>query len=160
VTTTTQVDEHMVDGPEKVIEMLRAQSSLYRRLEDCAARQRRLIVEDDAAGLLDVLATRKRLTDLIAAIGRRLAPIRQSWPQWRDRLAAEARAEADRLVNDSSASLRRLIEGDEQDCRVLSVKKDATARMLTATSSGAKAISAYRTPQDQAGRLNEVHQES
>ncbi len=160
MTTPSQHVEQLIDGPGRIIEMLRAQASLYRRLEECADRQRRLIVEDDSSRLLQVLGERKRLTDLIAAIARRLAPVRQAWPRWRDSLAPAARSEADRLVDESSASLRRLIERDEQDCRVLSVKKEATARLISATSSGARAISAYRAPRSQEGRLDEVHHES
>ena len=54
--------------------------------------------------------------------------------------------EADGLVGDVAQRLRRVIEGDEKDARVLSVRKQSVATSLQATHRVGQAISAYRAP--------------
>lgn len=127
-----------------VLNMLREQASLYARLEDYARRQRHLVVGEDTSLLLAVLADRQRLSAELAELGTTLAPVRRNWESFRGELSERERGEADRLVAETAACLRRVIESDEQDARLLSARRALTARELQTTHAGGSAIAAYR----------------
>jgi hypothetical protein len=139
----------MMDGPmvtEDVLGLLRRQAALFVRLEQFAARQRGLVRADDAGPLLSVLADRQRLSTELTGIAARLAPVRSAWSRFRESLTDSQRAEADGLVAESSQRLRRVIEGDETDARLLSVKKRSVAGEMKALNGFGQAISVYRAP--------------
>ena len=140
--------------PNRVLNLLREQSALYARLESFAGRQRALITGDDPARLLLLLADRQRLSSELARIATTLGPVRREWSTYRARLTAAQRQEADQLLSDATVRLRRIIEGDERDARILSVRKEAAAQTLRAVHSTGKAIMAYREPGNRAVRLD------
>jgi len=143
---------------EDVLGLLRRQAALFLRLEQFASRQRTLVREDDAGPLLSLLADRQKLSTELTGIARQLAPVRAEWPAFRERLSTDQRAEAEVLLQDSSQRLRRVIEGDETDARLLSVRKRVVADDLRVTHAAGEALSAYRTPAPQrvpAGRLDQ-----
>lgn len=136
--------QRSLEGPAEVLGMLRKQASLYTRLEDYARKQRHLVAGEDAAPLLAVLAERQRLSSELAELGSSLAPVRGRWEKFRGELSAADRGEADRLVAETAACLRRVIESDEQDARLLSARRSLTARQLQTTHAGGSAMAAYR----------------
>ena len=140
------VGEAMVERTEEVLGLLREQSALYTRLESFAARQRSLVRADDTAPLLMLLADRQRLSAELTRLATRLAPVRRGWTLFRERCSASQRAEADGLISVVSQRLQRVIESDEKDARVLSVRKQRVATNLQATHRVGQAISAYREP--------------
>ena len=134
----------MVMGSEsEVLELLRTQASLYARLEQFASSQRRLVGDEDAGPLLSLLADRQRLSAELTGVASRLAAARGEWPAFRDGLSPARRAEADELVRGASESLRRVIESDEQDARLLAIRKERVKRELRETHTTGQAISAY-----------------
>lgn len=149
------------EGPmvtQDVLGLLRKQAALFGRLEQFAARQRGLVRADDAEPLLALLADRQRLSAELTGIAARLAPVRSAWQRFRESLTENQRAEADELVAESSQRLRRVIEGDEVDARLLSVKKQTLAGEMRAVSGVGQAISVYRAPAQRAvaaSRLDE-----
>lgn len=142
---------HLADG---VLDLLREQASLYAKLESLAARQRSLVTEDDVGPLLGLLADRQRLSEQLTRLSTRLAPVRGEWETCRRCLSPAQQAEADRLLSDAGGRLRRIIESDEQDARVLSGRKQAVATALQATHSTNQALRAYRAPTGRADRLD------
>jgi hypothetical protein len=143
---------------EEVLGLLRRQAALFLRLEQFASRQRTLVREDDAAPLLSLLADRQKLSAELTGIARQLAGVRAEWPAFRERLSGDQRAEADVLLRDSSLRLRRVMEGDETDARLLCVRRGAVADDLRVTHAAGEAVSAYRTPAMKgatAGRLDQ-----
>lgn len=145
----------------QVLDLFRTQASLYARLETLAARQRQLIVEDDAGRLMAVLAERRRLTESLSAIGRQLAPVREEWAGWSLRFTPPQREEADRLVADAERRLRGLMDADDHDCRLLAAKKETASRALRTAHSGSRAMSAYRpAPAQTAGRFDSGSEEA
>lgn len=127
-----------------VLVMLRRQAALYARLEDFARRQRDLVSADDSAPLLAVLADRQKLSAELSELGVRLAPYRRNWEVFRGALDERERGEVDRLVAETAACLRRVMEGDEQDVRRLSARRQLTVREMQSTRAGGTAIAAYR----------------
>lgn len=152
----------MSESPESaanVLTLLREQASLYKRLESFAARQRGLVLGEDSGPLLAVLAERGRLSQQLAEVGSRLAPIRKDWTSYRECLSSEQRAEAERLLHEAGVRLQRVIESDEQDVRVLSGRKQAVADSLSKTHVTSRAIHAYRVADGGTKRLDCVTQE-
>ena len=154
MTTATDTRTGTPDAPDDILGLLRQQAGLYARLESCAARQRSLVTGDDVGPLLALLGDRQRLSEQMTRLGERLAPVRRNWSRHRQELAPADQAEAERLLKETQARLQRVIEGDERDARVLSVRKEAVARTLRATHTTTQAISAYHLPSNHSGRLD------
>jgi hypothetical protein len=146
--------ETTLDGSEEALVLLREQDVLYAKLERFAARQRTLVTGDDPGPLLSLLADRQRLSTELAGIARRLEPVRRAWATYRERLTQPQRIEADRLLEDAAQRLRRVIESDEQDARLLSIRKESAGATLRATHAAGFAIDAYRAPAGQSNRLD------
>ncbi len=146
-------------GSNEVMELLRNQSRLFERLEGFADRQRSLVAEDDPRPLLALLADRQKLAKELTQIAVQLSAIRKNWATFREGLATNEKAEADGLVDEATRRLRRVIEGDERDSRLLQVKKRITSDALRATRATSEAITAYRLPisgRNEAVRLDEA----
>ncbi len=143
---TTATMHPQTHEAEDVLGLLRRQAALFARLEQFASRQRALVRADDAGPLLSLLADRQKLSTELTGIAAQLAPVRARWSAFREELGDSQRTEADGLLRDCSLRLRRVIEGDEADARVLSVKKHATASELRAAHATGEALSAYRAP--------------
>jgi len=142
----TAIANEAIEEPEEILGLLREQSALYARLESFAARQRSLVREDDTAPLLSLLADRQRLSVELTRLATRLSTVRHDWSTFRERFSASQRTEADGLVSDVTQRLQRVIESDEKDARVLSLRKQNVATNLHATHRVGQAISAYRVP--------------
>jgi hypothetical protein len=156
--TSTTIET--LEDPRNILELLRVQARLYARLESFASRQRTLVTGDDVGPLLSLLADRQRLSEQMAHLGEALKPIRRDWQAYREALAPPDRSEADRLLGETEERLKRMIESDEHDARVLSVRKQAVARTLRATHASGQAVSAYRSPTNHSGRLDCVDGDS
>ena len=148
-----------LESAEDVLTLLRKQASFYKRLESFASRQRGLVLGEDTGPLLAMLAERGKLSQQLAEVGSRLAPIRKDWISYRERLSSEQRAEAERLLHEAGARLQRVIESDEQDARVLSGRKQAVAESLSKTHVTSQAIHAYRVADGGTKRLDCVTRE-
>lgn len=154
MTAATNTATETLEDPRSILELLRLQERLYAKLEAFAIRQRGLVTGDEVGPLLSLLADRQRLSEQMAQLGQKLEPIRRDWPTHREALAPDDRAEAERLLAETEERLKRLIEGDEHDARVLSARKEAVARTLRATHATSQAVSAYQSPSNRAGRLD------
>ena len=143
-----------VDDPQEVLGLLRRQDSLYAKLESFADRQRNLVTADDVGPLLTVLADRQRLAGELAEISQRLGPVRQRWSTYRTSLTRPQLDEAERLLDGAADRLNRVIACDEQDARVLSVRREAVARALQVSHSAGEAMQAYQQNTKRTGRLD------
>jgi len=143
-----------------ILELLRLQAALYAKLESFAARQRALVTGDDVSPLLALLADRQKLSGQMAELGEVLRPVRRDWQTFRETLGPADRAEAERLLEETEARLKRMIEGDEHDARLLSVRKEVIARTLRATHTTSQAVSAYQAPSERCCRLDCVDEVS
>jgi hypothetical protein len=128
-----------------LLPLLREEAGLYTRLETFAARQRLLVDTENTTPLMHVLADRQRILVRLNEVTSRLSPARRAWASYCERLAPAERAEADRLARDTQDSLRRLLESDEHDARLLSARKEAAAASLRVNHANRQAVSAYRT---------------
>ena len=150
VSSCAEIGEFAADG----LTLLRAQATLYARLESLAARQRSLISREDAGPLLALLADRQRLSTELIDVAARLEPVRRDWRAYRQRLDPVQQKEADQLVAEVEDRLRRVIDGDERDARLLAARKQSVAQSLRSTHATSEAIGAYRAPVDRAARLD------
>ncbi len=130
----------------EVLSLMRTQATLYERLDTLTANQRSLIAADDTSTLLAHLSQRKKVVDALSQIAGRLAPVRHDWPAVRRRFSEGEGAEADRLIADVEKRLRRMIQRDEEDVRVLSARKQAVSQTLRAAHATGQALTAYRAP--------------
>lgn len=145
-------------APDVVMRLLRVQAKLYDKLESYAARQRRLVAQEDTAPLLSLLADRQKLSTELQRLAAQLEPVRRNWIAFRSRMSPTQRDEAEELLAAMSGRLERLLQGDEEDARVLSARKNSIRSSLQATHAIGQALSAYRggLRGDSANRLDEA----
>lgn len=136
------------------LSLLRLQASLYAQLELLASRQRNLVRREDTGPLLSILADRRRLSAELLDVSTRLAPIRANWRGFRKGLAPNQQAEADRLVEEAESRLRRVIDGDEHDARLLAARRACVAERLSEARTQRDAFHAYLTPAVGGTRFN------
>ena len=142
------------ESPDRILELLGEQASLYARLETLAQRQRSLVAGDNVGPLLSLLADRQKLSQRLAQVAGALAPLRRGWTTYRKSLTASQRDQAERLLAESRERLCRIMESDDEDARILSGRKQAVAGALKATHATKQAIRAYHVPGATAGRLD------
>ena len=142
----------LLEGAGGVMHLLRQQASMYTRLEEFSRRQRTLVAEEDTRPLLGLLADRQKLSLELAMVSRRLEPVREHWPRYRETMTADDRAEARALLDEMRACLARVIENDEQDARVLRVRKQMVGAALAESQSRSSAVVAYRATAAANGR--------
>lgn len=140
--------------PDAVLAILKEQRTLYTELDSLASKQRSLITGDDPNRLLTLLAKRQRVSVSLTDVARRFEPIKENWEQIKKGFNAAQRVEAENLLDDIRMYLRRVIEGDEQDARLLSARKQATAGALRQSHVAQQAVSAYQVPKQASGSLN------
>jgi len=140
--------------------LLRRQAHLFGRLESLAAKQGDLVSRDDATPLLALLAERQRLAAELSQIGGRLEPARRNWVATRNALTPLERDEADGLLTQVRERMRRLIDNDERDARVLSARKESVATSLRQTQTIGSAVSAYRPHGGAVSRSNRLDEAS
>ncbi len=156
MTTVLEKPDDRGASPEEILALLREEASLYDRLQASATRQRSLVNDDDLGPLLALLADRRKLSVELTRIGTQLAPTRRDWPSRRRRFTPTQQVEADRLVSDIAGQLRRVMESDEEDARLLRARKQSVARELRSTHASGEALAAYRAPVDREAFIDQT----
>lgn len=148
MTIEAKADVTIARVAEAVVSLLRRQVALYERLEQFAERQRLFVSREDTQQLLSLLGERQRISTELAEISGRLEPVRRDWSSFRERMDAGAREEAERLWHESKTLLKRVLDRDEEDARVLAARKELVGRSLQSTRGAADALGAYgrKTP--------------
>ena len=147
-------------SPDEILALLREEALLYARLQANSSRQRSLVIGEDMGALLALLADRQRLSVELTRVGTKLAPTRRDWPTYRRRFTASQRDQADQLVSAITDRLRRVMDSDEEDARLLCARKQAAAEALRSTHAAAEAMAAYRTPRARPARLDQTNEAS
>lgn len=132
-----------IGNADAVLELLRRQAQLYAELETFAARQRTMVTREDTSPLLALLADRQRLSLELRRVAGELEPARRQWSRLIVMLSESQRVEAEELIQQSKDRLRRVIEGDEEDARLLSIRKSRVGADLRRFEGSAHALSAY-----------------
>ena len=158
---TTNIDAEFPtpETPEDTLALLVVQNALYGQLESLARRQRSLISGNDTGALLVLLAERQKLSEKLAEIAERLEPARRDWLNYQGRLTRSAREQADSLLAETRRRLRGVIEGDEEDARLLAARKQGIARDLSTVHAAGGAMSAYRVPSGGPGCLDRLDED-
>ena len=124
-------------------ELLARQLALYTRLERLSAAQRDCIQREDTRPLLSLLTERQRLTAALTALSAELTPYRLRWDALKRELAPAPRAEIEGLLREVGVLLRRILDGDEADVRLLASRRDNTAGDLRGLHAAQRTLSAY-----------------
>jgi len=150
-----------VDSSQRILSLLRAQATLYEKLEVCATGQRTLIEADDVKPLLTMLGDRRRITDALTEVAERLRPVRERWDEFRAVFTPAEKDQAEQLIDEAKERMRRLMEQDETDARLLAAKKQFTGKAVGAVHAQSQAITAYQVSNDdQARRSHSLQEES
>ncbi len=127
----------------RLIELLREQQALYRRLRLLAERQKSAVAQNDAQPLLALLAQRQSLVDTLVNINEQLVPYRKNWPDLYGNLEDPVRAEVAGLLEEANAALGSILQCDRRDTATLAAKTRDFADRLTTVGTGTRANAAY-----------------
>ena len=130
-TVLDTTDEH------ELVSLLEQQRTLYQALRLLADRQKSLVVADDTAALLSLLAQRQSLVDGLVGLNRRLAPFRQQWAATFAGLPEQVRRHVAELIEEANQSLGGILQSDTRDTAALSARReDLVSRLATADQAG------------------------
>ncbi len=142
--------------PDRFMELMRHQRTLYRRLRFLAQQQQALVHDGAGEALMSVLAERQRLVDGLMGLGARLAAYRQQWTQFYSGLSEGVRQEIADMLEEVNQSLGLILQSDNRDSATLTARRHAVARELTGCGAGGRASAAYATAgPESAGLANE-----
>ncbi|HPF37274.1 MAG TPA: flagellar protein FliT [Phycisphaerae bacterium] len=127
----------------RVIELLRHQRTLYRKLRSLADRQKSLVVSDDAGALISLLAERQRLVDGLVQLNAKIAPYRQNWTDFYQGLTESQRVEVSELLEEVNASLGAILRDDARDTAMMTARRERMAMELGEIGGSRKAHAAY-----------------
>ena len=127
----------------RLVELLKRQNALYRRLRKLAERQRALVAQDEVQPLLSLLAERQQVVDGLVNANQELAPFRTDWSERYQRFDEPTRRQVAELLEEANASLGTILQSDQQDSATLSAKRMDVAERLAAAETGSRASAAY-----------------
>lgn len=128
---------------ERVLALLERQRDLYRRLKDLAARQRQVVTAQEPERLLEVLAERQKHVEALAGVNEELRPIRDRWPLIHAKMTPGQQERATALLQDVQTTLVGILEGDEQDARLLSARMSTIRQEALGLAACSRAHAAY-----------------
>jgi hypothetical protein len=126
-----------------LIELLRRQQALYRRLRLLADRQKAAVAQNDAQPLLALLSERQSLVDTLVHVNEQLVPYRKDWSGLYGNLEDPVRAEVAELLEEANAALGSILQCDRRDTATLAAKTRDFADRLTTVGTGTRANAAY-----------------
>lgn len=141
-------------NPEQLLGLLRQQRDLYHRLADLSARQRGMISGDRPEALLNILTERQELIIALARLNELLSPLRQDWNNTFAALPPSIQQSATDLLDEVNATLRSIIQADQEDGALLSARKQALVRNL-ADVEGTRAAGAAYARQARSERIGD-----
>ena len=127
----------------RLLDLLKKQNGLYRRLRMLTDRQRALVAEDDVQPLLSLLAERQQVVDGLVGVNQQLAPFRANWSGRYDRFDEGTRRRVAEFLEEANASLGLILQSDQQDSATLSAKRMDVAERLAGAETGSRASAAY-----------------
>lgn len=138
-------DENQGDAAAagRLRELLARQLDLYRRLERLSGAQRQSIETEDPRPLLILLSERQRLTAALSELNPELAAFRLRWASVKPALPAGQRNEIDAMLAEVAERLRRILDGDEADARLLAARKHSLAAQLGELDAAKQTLAAY-----------------
>lgn len=127
----------------RLVELLRHQQVLFRRLRQLADRQRALVTQDDVTSLVELLVERQRLVDGLVGLSGKLAPFRARWSEIYGSLSDASRREVAAMLEEANQSFGALISSDSRDSATLTARKQGMAAELESYSAGGRVSAAY-----------------
>ncbi|MFQ5429111.1 MAG: hypothetical protein ACE5E1_02275 [Phycisphaerae bacterium] len=128
---------------ERLIELLRHQRTLHRRLRLLADRQKALVEQEDPEPLLTLLAERQQLVDGLVALNGKLAPFRRHWTECYAQLDEASRREVAEVLEEINHSLGAILKSDSRDSATLTARQRNMGSRLAAFDAGSRASTAY-----------------
>jgi hypothetical protein len=83
------------------------------------------------------------LTAALSELNMELAPYRGQWEELKAELSPVERRSLDGMVREAGAHLRRILDQDEADVRLLAAKKTRTAQSMGELETGRRTLAAY-----------------
>ena len=125
----------MTQTTDPIIDALHGQVDCYRRLSKLAELQHDHVQQGRTEQLLEVLGHRQQVLDQLAALERVVAPAKRQWSQFVATLAAEAGAEAEKLLAETRRMLEAITAADSNDVLVLQQRKLSVGRQISQAAS-------------------------
>ncbi len=127
----------------RLIDLLTQQRDLYRSLRQLGEKQRSMISGDRPELLLNILRDRQDLVTSLARLNHELGPYRRNWDTMYSALPEQQREQASAILHEINGLLRVILQTDQEDGALLSVRQRAIEADIAGVSGGQVANSAY-----------------
>ena len=142
--TVLKHDEEAADTDAATfVSLLTAQRDVYVRLKGLVDRQRSLVERDDPTELLSLLAERRRLTDDLTSLARRLGPIEPQWAKLKGAVSDEEGGRVRTLLGEVRDVLGHITAVDSEDVRRLEVRRRRVSTAMREIPAGQEMLAAY-----------------
>lgn len=128
---------------DKIAALVCQKRELLLRLREMGRRQLALAGDGPMGQLLDVLAAKQRLLDVLERVERALDPFRGQDPGARRWRSAEARAACAGMLDECARLLRETVEQERESEAALTVRRDEAAERLQSAHLAGQARGAY-----------------
>lgn len=108
---------------DAILSALDEQVACYRKLAKLAEAQHEFVRQSQTEKLLEILSRRQEVLDLIAALEKTVAPVKQEWAQYLGKLAPSQRDKAEALLAETRRLLEQITTADRNDAMVLQQRK-------------------------------------
>ena len=140
-----EADESAVEASagQEAMDLLKRQLGLFKQLEQLTDAQRQAIEFDDTRPLLGLLSRRQKLTSALTQLSAELAPYRRRWADTKETLAPTERDALDELLEEARERLRRILDHDEADGRLLAARKSRMVESMGELDTARRTLVAY-----------------
>uniref|UniRef100_A0A7C2NYZ2 Flagellar protein FlgN n=1 Tax=Schlesneria paludicola TaxID=360056 RepID=A0A7C2NYZ2_9PLAN len=133
---------------DRYLAAFRSRRECCRALLELSAQQQTLAASGNYAELLELLAHKQQVLDVLVDPGRETLTLWQTWRQERDALPGEARRACEAILDEAEQMLQQLLGLEADSTAVLTVRRDHTEQLLRDVNQGRQALAAYQSPSD------------
>jgi len=127
----------------RLIEALETALDLYGELDRIAAKQARLVDDDNTEGILDLLTRREPVIDRLAEVSGTIEPFDGAWTAVLDSLDKNTRVIVQQRLDTLGSISTRIAEEDQRVRDRLELRRDAVRDELAGLSTARSAVGAY-----------------
>ena len=141
---SAKVTSMSVTAVFNILDVLKDRREHCRELLKLSRVQRRLIDDDNFAGLLDVLGRKQRILGSLDALAGPGPNLKQAWHAERESMDESLREECEHVLAETEAIFVELLQEESESTEYLTRRRDSTQRQLQAAAMGPQKQSAKR----------------
>lgn len=130
---------------EKLAQLISRKRDVLAHLHELGRRQIELVAQCETALLLQLLAAKQRLIEMLQSIETEIAPYRDEDPDARKWESPDSRARCAAQADECNQMLREIVAMEELGARTMTVRRDEVANQLQQINTASQVRGAYES---------------